>query len=204
MINNNLLTWSKITQQRAHIQMLLYSKYTFLSLYICFWIFICFTLNSSCFISPMYHVAWHRLLRVMTDSTTKSVQTSITMTHEFHNEHKQIYFDQESREFQAKTFKKKDTFIFGMGIQPCSLSTHLPLLYQHVLDARQGNMILPVMKDSKGQMLTVKDRTVDHTLKNKDALNDSSNDAIEEPFLARFSHFCQPFSQRFFKEPSLS
>lgn len=98
----------------------------------------------------------------MTDSTAKSVQRSITMTHEFHNEHKQISFDQQSREFQAKTFKKKDTFIFGMGIQPCSLSTPLPLLYQHVLDARQGNLTLPVMKDSKGQMLTVKHRTVDH------------------------------------------
>lgn len=116
----------------SNASLLITYRWIFIALYL-FLDIICFTLNSSCFISPMYHVAWHRLLRVMTDSTTKSVQRSITMTHEFHNEHKQISFDQQSREVQAKTFKKKDTFIFGMGIQSCSLSTLLPLLYQHVL-----------------------------------------------------------------------
>lgn len=37
----------------------------------------------------------------------KSVQRSIIMTNEFHTEHKQISFDQQTQGFHAKTFKKE-------------------------------------------------------------------------------------------------
>lgn len=69
------------------------------------------------------------------------------MTHESHTEHKQIFFDQQSQGFQAKT---SHLYIFGMGIQ-LYFFEHSFVTLQNVLDARQANVTLPVMKDSEAR-----------------------------------------------------
>lgn len=65
-----------------------------------------------------------------------------------HNDSENKYLLTKSHGSFREKHSKRKTFIFGMGIWPSSLNTPLSRLYQHVLDAHQGNVTLPFIKDS--------------------------------------------------------